>query len=246
LENQYDLIQKRLQLIGRRSGLPEHEVEELQSWALFKLVENDYRILGRWEGRSSFSTYLTVVLVNLMRDYRIRLWGKWRPSAAALRLGEEAVLLEQLLLRDDLPLEEAIHRLRAEKGVSTPASDLEALALQLPQRTGKCQVDVDELLQLPMDGQVEARLMDRERKRVSACLHQRLPAVLQELPDADRRLLQLHYRDNLNIATISRVLGVPQRELYSRRDRCLKKLRFSLEQAGLDKDDLGVLLWMKG
>src|SRR5262245_4031335 len=56
LESHYDLIQQKLVLLGRRSGLPEHEAEELRSWALFKLVEDDYRILARWEGRSSFST----------------------------------------------------------------------------------------------------------------------------------------------------------------------------------------------
>ena len=71
--------------MGRRSGLPEHEAEELRSWALFKLVEDDYRILARWEGRSKLSSYLTVVLVNLMRDYRIHVWGSGdrprRPAA---------------------------------------------------------------------------------------------------------------------------------------------------------------------
>jgi hypothetical protein len=35
---------------------------------LLKFVENDYRILGCWEGRSSFPTFLAVVLVNLLRD----------------------------------------------------------------------------------------------------------------------------------------------------------------------------------
>ena len=43
------------------------------------------------------------------------------------------------------------------------------------------------------------------------------------------------------MAAISPVLGVPQRELYSRRDRCLKKLRRSLERAGLDARCLSVL-----
>lgn len=85
LEEHFDLIQKKLGYLARRSGLPDHEAEELRSWALFRLVEDDYQVLARWEGRSSISTYLTVVLVKLMRDYRIHLWGKWRPSAVARR-----------------------------------------------------------------------------------------------------------------------------------------------------------------
>src|SRR5689334_7728063 len=75
LEAQYPLIQKQLHQLSRRSGLPEHEAEEFRSWALLKLVEDDFRVLASWEGRSSFPTFLTVVLVNLMRDYRSRVWG---------------------------------------------------------------------------------------------------------------------------------------------------------------------------
>jgi hypothetical protein len=56
LEAYYNMIQQKLSHLGRRSGLPEHEAEELRSWALLKLVEDDYRMLNAWEGRSSFST----------------------------------------------------------------------------------------------------------------------------------------------------------------------------------------------
>jgi DNA-directed RNA polymerase specialized sigma24 family protein len=86
LATHFEKIERQLRALGRRSGLPDHEADELVSWALFKLVDNDYRILAQWQGRSSFSTFLTVVLVNLTRDYRIHVWGKWRPSAAA-RIG---------------------------------------------------------------------------------------------------------------------------------------------------------------
>ena len=95
IETHFDLIQRQLLHLSRRGGLPEIEAEEFCSWALFKLVDADYRILGSWEGRSSFPTFLTVVLVNLLRDYRIHIWGKWRPSAEARRRGPASVLLER-------------------------------------------------------------------------------------------------------------------------------------------------------
>jgi hypothetical protein len=38
------------------------------------------------------------------------------------------------------------------------------------------------------------------------------------------------------MAAISPILGRPQRELYSARDRCLKRLRKALEMAGLSAD----------
>lgn len=242
LEIHYNLIQKKLLHLSRRSGLPEHEAEEFRSWALFKLVENDSRVLASWEGRSSFQTFLTVVLVNLMRDYRIHIWGKWRSSAAARRQGREAVLLEQLWIRDGLPLDEAIERMRTEHEVSLSRAELERMATSLTRRPERRQVSEDELLRMPVDGQVEIRIEDAERSRTEEQLQGLLTPLLRSLAAEDRRLLKLHYWDGLSMAAISPLLGRPQRELYSLRDKCLKKIRRILEEAGLSPDRVRVLL----
>jgi hypothetical protein len=52
-----------------------------------KLIENDYRILRSFEGLASLGTYLTTVIARLFLDFQIHEWGRWRPSAAATRLG---------------------------------------------------------------------------------------------------------------------------------------------------------------
>lgn len=242
LETHFDLIQRKLQHLSRRSGLPEHEAEEFRSWALFKLVENDSRVLASWEGRSSFPTFLTVVLVNLMRDYRIQVWGKWRPSAAAQRRGPEGVLLERLVLRDGLPVDEAIQRMRTEHGVSLSRAELERMAVALPRRMDRRRVGEEELLRVPVDGQVESRIEEGERSRTEERLRELLAPLLQSLPAEDRLLLKLHYWDGLSMAAIAPLLGRPQRELYSVRDRCLKKLRRSLEEAGMSPAQVRELL----
>jgi RNA polymerase sigma factor (sigma-70 family) len=233
LEIHFQMIQQKLTRLGRRSGLPEHEAEELQSWALFKLVENDYRILSAWTGHSSFSTYLTVVLVNLMRDYRVHVWGKWRPSAAAERHGREAVLLERLCVRDGLPLEEAIGRLRSEHGSTLPRTELEKIAGAFPRRVARRHVGEDELRGVAVDSRIEARIEENERRQAASLLRKALLPALRALPADDRLLLKLHCRDGLSMATIAPVLRRSQRELYSSRDRALKKLRRALEEVGL-------------
>ncbi len=242
LEANFDLICQKLHHLSRRSGLPEHEAEELRSWALFKLVEDDYRILARWEGRSSLPTYLNVVLVNLMRDYRTHVWGKWRPSAAARRLGPEAILLEQLLFRDGLPLDEAIDRVRTEPWVSLSRTELEAIALELPRRCKVRPVSEEEILNFPTDGEVESRIEDREQAATAAQLRELLLPTFRSLPAEERRLLKLHYWDGLSMAAISPLLGRPQRKLYQIRDGCLKKIRRHLEKAGLGLDQVRALL----
>lgn len=242
LEAHYNLIQRKLQHLSRRSGLPEHEAEDLRSWAVEKLLENDCRMLAKWEGRSSFPTFLTVVLVNLMRDYRTHLWGKWRATAAAKRYGDEAVLLEQLCNRDGLSFDEAVERMRTEHGVSLSRAELEELAALLPRRIERRRVGEEELLRIPVDGQVESRIEDAERSRTEEEIRVLMAPLLRSLTAEDRLLLKLHYWDGLSMSAISPLLGRPQRELYSVRDKCLKKIRRNLEEAGLGPERIRALL----
>jgi RNA polymerase sigma factor (sigma-70 family) len=242
LETHLDLIQRSLRHLSWSGGLPAAEAEEFRSWALFKLVDDDYRILGRWKGRSSFPTFLSVVLVNLLRDYRIHLWGKWRPSAVSRRSGPTGVLLERLLLRDGLSCAETSERLRAEHGIALSQDEVARLAAAFPRRKERRRAGEDELLQIPVDGQVESRIMERERERATVRLRETLGPLLRSLPAEERRLLKLSFFDGLSMASIAPVLGRPQRELYSVRDRCLAKIHRRLTEAGLDADQVGGLL----
>jgi RNA polymerase sigma factor (sigma-70 family) len=242
LEDHLGLIQHQLLRLSWRSGLPSHEAEEFRSWALFKLVEDEYRILGRWEGRSSFPTFLNVVLVNLMRDYRIHVWGKWRPCAASRRWGQAGMLLERLLVRDGLASGDALERLRTEHGISFSPEDVTRLVAALPQRTERRQVSEEELLRMPVDGYVESRVEEREQARTVDRLRELLVPLLQSLSAQDRLLLRLHFFEGLSMAAISKLLGRSQRELYSARDRCLKKIRRSLDEAGLGSNQIGGLI----
>ena len=242
LEAHYHVIWKKLLHLSRRSGLPEHEAEEFRSWTLIRLVEDDYRILASWEGRSSLPTFLTVVLTNLMRDYRTHLWGKWRPTAAAKRQGSEAVLLEQLCGRDGLSFDEAVERMWNEHGVSLSRAELEEIALLLPRRMERRRVGEEELLRIPVDGRVESRVEDAERSRTEEELRVLLAPLFRSLSAEDRLLLKLHYWDGLSMSAISPLLGRPQRELYSVRDKCLKKIRRNLEAAGVSPERTRTLL----
>jgi RNA polymerase sigma factor (sigma-70 family) len=242
LEEHFVLVRKSLDRLGWNSGLPEHEADEFQSWALFKLVDNEYRILASWEGRSSFSTYLTVVLANLLRDYRIHVWGKWRPSAAARRQGREAVLLERLRFRDRLPWGEAIDQVWALPDSSLSREELERIADSLPERSGRIMVGEEELLRIAVNGSVEEWIKNRERAPLAARVHETLLALLCALPPEDRLVLKLHFQDGFTIAALSLLLRIPQKRLYSRRDKCLEKLHQAFLEDGLGFEEVRELL----
>lgn len=233
LEDHLDLIRRKLRSISRHSGLPALEAEEFPSWALVKLMDDDCRILGKWEGRSSFPAFLSVVLRNLLRDYRTHLWGRWRPCVASSQRGQEFILLERLLVRDRLSLEEALERLRMEHGVSLPREDAARIAASFRTRPDRRMVSDLVLLETPIDGQVERRVEEEECARIAQRLRDLLVPLLQALPAEERLILKLHFFDGLSMAKIAPILDRPQRELYVVKDRCLQKLRRSLDEDGI-------------
>ena len=164
------------------------------------------------------------------------------PTAAARRQGREAVLLEQLCFRDGLSLDEAVGRMRTEHEVSLSRTALERMAASLTRRPERRRISEDELLRIPVDGQVEVRIDDAERSRTEEQLRLLLPPLLQSLAAEDRLLLKLHYWDGLSMAAISPLLRRSQRKLYSVRDKCLKKIRRNLEAAGLNPERVRALL----
>src|SRR5215216_3011770 len=84
----------------RRNGVRGADAEDFASDVKLKLLQDDYAVLRKYRGASSTTTFLTVVIANLFRDYRVKAWGRWRPSAEAKRRGETAVLLETAIYRD--------------------------------------------------------------------------------------------------------------------------------------------------
>src|SRR5215212_9137514 len=77
--------------VARRNHLNTDEANEFVQEVQARLIYDDYAIIRKFESRSSFSTYLTTVIVRLFQQWRVELWGKWRPSAEARRLGDKAI-----------------------------------------------------------------------------------------------------------------------------------------------------------
>src|SRR5436190_23742802 len=109
------LVDRIVAFVCRRNHYRDDEAEDLAGHVRLKLIENDYAILRKFEGRSSFSTYLTTVIQRLSFQYRVQMWGKWRPSAEAQRIGEAGITLERLMTRDGLTFHEALETLTSRK-----------------------------------------------------------------------------------------------------------------------------------
>lgn len=233
-EAQLPLIERVIRFVARRRHMSAEEGEEFASTVRLKLIEDDYEVFRRYEGRSSLQTYLSVVVQRVALDFRISRWGKWRPSAEAIRLGEPAVLFERLTVRDGHPFGEACALMRERHGVTLSDHEFDALVAALPPRAPRRFVEDTHLEHAPAQTPSPTSLIEADDRRRTAVLTRKaLAACLAQLPAQDRLLVRLRFEEGLTVAAISRALRLEQKPLYRRLEGVLRRLRTELEVAGV-------------
>lgn len=230
------VLVERLSRFVCRNKLHPDEVEEFASSVKLRLVENDYAILRKFEGRSSLPTYLTIVIRRLFSDYQTHHHGKWHTSAAAQRLGTEAVELERLLYRDGKTLDEAVSILAA-KGCRMSRGELERLADQVPvKRRHASFVSAEDVETEPAvtSEPIESNAMADDRVNTAKKVDDVLRSALSELTTEERAILRMHFVGKMSVAEVARALQVDQKPLYRRIHSIQQRLRKKVEQAGIN------------
>src|SRR4029453_16388521 len=134
------LLTEILRFLRVRHGLSVEEAEDFGSLLKIKLLDNDRSVLRAYRGDSSLRTYLAAVANRLFLDQRVSVWGRWRPSAKARRLGPLAVELEELVRRERRPLGDAIEVMAARHAGKVSRGAIDSLAGDLRlsvERTGR-------------------------------------------------------------------------------------------------------------
>jgi len=245
-----DLFLSNLALIERIAGSVCHrnhvnpaEAEEFASHVKLKLIEANYAIVRKFEGRSSFSTYLTTVITRMYFQYRVQLWGKWRPSAEARRLGDKGVTLERMLTRDGYTLAEAVEVLTTGSARYTRA-EIERLYARLPTRYPRIvlvsgpSVPESEMPQVDPD----ERLLYPERGRVARAAGAVVDAAIGRFTAEDQVILRMRFSNTRKVSEIARALSLDQKKIYKRIDRMLSVMRRALERAGISRTEIDDLL----
>ena len=237
------LVDSVVRTIARRHGLSADEQDELGSSVKLKLVENDYEVLRKFEGRSQLRTYLITVVQRHFLDERNARWGKWRPSANARRFGPVAILLDQLLTRDHLSFDDAAQSIATRYGDAVSRAELHEIALQLPMRSSRKFVS-DEVLEhvpAPSAGGTDA-LEARDRRRIGERIERALADALRGLSDEDRAILTLRFCENVKIARIAELVGMPAKPFYRRLEDLMAALRQALLAQGVGEQDVVAIL----
>lgn len=236
-----DLIEAVIAQACRRCPFHREEAKDFAQHVHLKLIEDGYARIRRFRGDSSFKTYLLIVIGRLLQDYQNSVWGKWRPSAEAERLGEVALWLERLLVREKRSFGEACQILRTNHKVDLPVTVLADLWAKLPPKNlrifvGEGELQFEPSPDLRPDELLEVKERWQNRRRIYAYLHR----ALAELPKEDRVLILMW--TEFKVADIARIRGEDQKALYRRLDKIRQTLKKALERQGVRRQDVEEIL----
>lgn len=229
----------------RRHGLWGADAEDFASWAKMKIMENDYAVLRKFRGESDWKTFLATVVVHHFHAYSRERRGRWRPSAAAQRLGPPARELETLVRRDGYTVAQAGEKLRTSGITDYSDGELARLLASLPERDPlrPVQVAAEPVLE-------SARAPSRSDTRVAASeaeawrgdLMAALERAMGRMEPADRMIVRMHFGDGHKLADVARALGIEQKPLYRRIHKLRDELREHLEREGISARDVRAML----
>ena len=216
------------------------DAEDFSQAVMARLIEEDYRILREFKGRSSLRTYLATAIKRMLLDYQNHLWGKWHPSAEAKRLGPTAMWLERLRYRDKLSFEDACRVILGEDPEVSRAN-LEIFEAKIAARIPRHFVGEEHL---KSEADQKPRPDERLEAKELAGLSRRILAVLLfciNLLDSEERTL-LWLTQELSVAEIARVQKADQKPLYRRLVKIYRKLEKELARRGVRRQDIEEIL----
>ena len=227
-------------------GVWDADAEDFTAWVRMKLVEDDYAVIRRFLGNSELKTYLATVVVRHFIDFGREARGRWRPSAAAERLGAPAVDVERLVRREGYTLQQAGEKLRTAGRTTLSDAELARLLGQIPERAplrpvvGEPATGLDAA---PGVSRADERVVEAEADSRRAEVMGALGTALGQLAPEEQLIVQLHFAEGHTVADVARALRLEQKPLYRRVERLRARLRALLESAGLGGDDVRGLLY---
>ncbi len=239
-------IDRLTRALGRRRGLDGAEADDFAALVRARFVESDYAPLRQYRGDASINTYLAVIISSWLKDYLIARDGRWRPSAAALKAGPVAVMLERLITKGRRSVDEAVAELLAGNDQPYSERELQHIARSLPRREPlrPMVVSSDEALKVASDdsGHPDTHLRNGDRDLSMARARRALERAMQALDPEDRVLVAMRFLDGLSVAEVARALNLEQKPLYRRLHRSLSALRRQLETTGVTRETVQEIL----
>lgn len=226
----------------RKACFSREDTEDFIADVQCKMIEDDYAVFRKFQGKSTMETYLTVVVRRHFQDHLNHIWGKWRPSAEAVRLGPLSIQLDRLLNRDGFSLDEAHEILRTNHHIEISLHELAALARKLPRRNPPRRMESEEVLKDHADEGLDPAetVIDKEERTRCQEILGFLEEAMARLSDEDALLVKMSAK--YKVSEIARILRIEQKPLYRRLEKILNALREDLEARSVCAEEIKGLL----
>lgn len=240
--DQLPLVDEVVQFVVWRHHLSAVEAEDFNGFGRLRLLEDEARVFRAFEGRSHIKTYLVTVVSRLLIEFREALWGKWRPSRAATRLGPTAVLLEELMVRDAMPFDEAVGVMQATHRVALSREALLDLAHELPVRLPRVLVEQEAAANVAAPAGADAAVEFAEHQARLARVEAALGRAMAKLHESDRLIVTLRYVNDLTPPQVARLVHLDLRPLYRRLSEATAALREAMLAEGVTGEDVASVI----
>jgi hypothetical protein len=215
--------------LGRHHHLSADEQRQFALDVERELERNDYEVLRHFDGRSRWDTYLNTVVHSAFFRFQSQLWGSWRPTFDAHLLGPTAILMEELVDRDRLPLDEAIRVMRRVHRVDAPVHRLEDIHRKL-QKARRATAAAA--------ASAKDRAIEERRRLIDASLDE----ALKLLSPDDRLMMTLRYRDRVALTRIALMMKDAPRPTQRRIERAKDVVRTALLAQGITAEEIDTVL----
>jgi RNA polymerase sigma factor (sigma-70 family) len=234
------VIERVVGWVCSRRNLRGADADDFRQIVMTRLVESDYDVFAKFQGRSSLKTYLTAVVNRMYLDFQVQRFGKWRHSAAARRLGQVAKRLECLIYRDGLSLDEACGVLLSDPRLGVTRDELYAMSQRIPPRKPR-QARAEEFVpQAHEDG--ASAVARGERQALAERSLAVIRRTLAQFPARDRMFFRMVFESDVSVADAARALRVEQKRLYRTRESALAQLKAEFLREGITAEDVEELL----
>lgn len=222
--------------------------DELFVQVLDHLQEDDYRRLREFKGNSSITTYLTAIISRLVVDMVRSRTGRNRAKERAERFGELGRRAYELVIQAGHSVPESVEILRVNYGITADAGQLQAMLDEMQGRSTRHQTDTEHETAWSDSGELvsiqrstpEQKVADQQLERKRKEL---LKQVLDGMAAEDKLLIRLRFpldeaTDQLDAATVAKMLGLNQQEVERRTRRILTACRELLLKQGISLHEL--------
>ena len=242
LTGSYQKVEAIIRAVCFRNRLQADETEEFASEVKLRLVENDYRILRVFTGKSSIETYLTTVVANMVRDLIRERNGRWRPSEEARRLGEVAERIEELIYRFHYPFHEAYQILTTNFGFSVSDKDVRDIYFKLKVKESRPVAILYEEDIHDSRGTPEKQMIATEQYLLENKVTAIIDKMRGELSATDLLMLRMAFDDNLKLTVVAEQLRLTRTEVDHRIREILTIFKRGILQQGINYNEVQELI----